>query len=234
MAKVGIKLADGRFHPILDEYGSVGKRLVLTTVCDGQSSAQIDFYRNSGTVAEPMQYVGTLVVDSLPQKYAGETSIELRVRSTGDGRIFAEAYEADGAGGTQKLEIDIAGFSAPEPDTGSLDIGGEQEDEVTVAAKRPFNPLVLVVVVVLVLLAAAAVFWFLSQGFPLLGNVYAEPPAREEAAISPPPVSDSRADMPETPPPENSRYSDNSSFSPESAIPDASRKALRTEFDRSL
>jgi hypothetical protein len=234
MAKVGIKLADGRFHPILDEYGSVGKRLVLTTVCDGQSSAQIDFYRNIETVAEPMQYIGTLVVDSLPQKYAGETSIELRVRSTGDGRIFAEAYEADGAGGTQKLEIDIAGFSIPEPDTDSLDIGGEQEHEVTVAVKRPFKPLVLVVAVVLALLVAATVFWFQYRDVPSGSNMRTESPAREKAAISPPQVPDETANIPETPPPENSRDSDNSSFSLESAIPDASRKALRTEFDRSL
>jgi hypothetical protein len=181
-----------------------------------------------------MQYIGTLVVDSLPRKYAGEMSIELRVRSTGDGRIFAEAFEADGAGGTQKLEIDVAEFSTTEHDTGGLDIGGEQEADVKVMAKRRFNPMVPLVIVAVVLLAAAAVFWFLSHGFPLPVNVYAEPPAREEAVISLPPVLDDMANIPAVPPPAilgNKRNSYNPS-EPGTVVPDASRKALRTEFGK--
>ncbi|MDR1231533.1 MAG: hypothetical protein LBK61_09050 [Spirochaetaceae bacterium] len=232
MAKVGIKLADGKFHPILDEYGIAGKRLVLTTVCDGQSSAQIDFYRNTETVAEPMQYIGTLVVDRLPQKYAGEMSIDLRVRSTGDGRIFAEAFEVDGTGSTQKLEIDIAELSASEHDADDFDINDTQENDVGVTAKRRFNPIVPLIIVAVVLLVAATVFWFLSHGFSLPRNAYAEPQPREETVISPPPVLDDMANIPAVPPPaipENNRYADHS---PElgTVVPDTSRKALRTEF----
>jgi hypothetical protein len=225
MAKVGIKLADGNFYPILDEYGSVGKKLVLTTVCDGQTSAQIDFYRyDEGAAGE---YIGSLVVDSLVRKYAGETVIDLRVRSSGDGRIFAEAYETDGAGGTQKLEIDIEGRNVRGMDGDGLDIDGEWSSGVKVAAKRRVSPVVPIVIAAIIFLVAAAVFLFLflSQGFPQPANVYAEPAVRE-AVVPPSAAGDAPPSLPESQDSEDFRKA----FEPRPAAPDASRKALRTEL----
>ena len=41
-AKIGIKLADGSFLPIMDEDVSASETLELTTVRDDQSSVQIN------------------------------------------------------------------------------------------------------------------------------------------------------------------------------------------------
>jgi hypothetical protein len=218
MAKIGIKLADGKFHPILDEHGSYGKRLVLTTASDGQSSAQIDFYRSGENVDEPMRYIGTLVVDRLPRKDAGEASIVLRVRSTGDGRIFAEAFDADGTDGTQKLEIDIAPFYETAYDTDDLHIYDEQEAVMRIATpRRRSNPLVPIVIGAIALLAAVTVLWFVFRGFSL-DFLYAQPPVREEAALPLPPAQNGRAAVPEAvlslPPAQDSRAA-----VPEAALP---------------
>jgi hypothetical protein len=225
MAKIGIKLADGKFYPILDEYGSTGKKLVLTTVCDGQTSVQIDFCRMSRTTAHKMEYIGTLVIESLAPKYAGETSLDLRVRSTKDGRFFAEAFEIDGTGETQKLEIDLEGFNLNEVD--GLGIDGDYG--VNVAGKRRFNPIVPVIIAAIIFLAAAFVFLFLflSQGFPQPANVYAEPQIREEVLVLPPPVHEETATIPPPAVPQNDRNARNP---PRVLVPDTSRKALRAEI----
>ena len=47
MAKIGIRLADGKFYPILEDGQPVKKRLVVTTVKDDQASVQIDVYRKA-------------------------------------------------------------------------------------------------------------------------------------------------------------------------------------------
>jgi hypothetical protein len=240
MAKVGIKLADGKFYPILDGNSSSGKKLVLTTVCDGQSSAQIDFYWNDEVMADQMRYIGTLVIEDLSQKYAGETSIELRVRSTGDGRVLAEAFEVDGTGGSQKLEVDVKGHDIKDSDDDVLD--DELSSGVKVVAKRRLNPITPVIVAAIIFLIAAIVFLFLFllPGCPSQPNVYTQPPAREEPVISPPPVLDESANMPEIPLPDPSQYdsrNDNRDGEPprETTVtetPDLSRKALRTETAR--
>lgn len=233
MEKVGIKLADGKFYPILDKYGSLGKNLVLTTVSDGQSLAQIDFYLAGNTAEE--QYAGTLVVDGLSQKYAGETSIDLKIWPSGDGRIFAEAYEIDGTGSAQKLEIDIASLDMEKLDADRFDMGGGWSSGVKVAAKRRFNPIVPMVIAAIIFLAVALgfLFLFLSQGLSLRENVYAEPQVREEPVIAQPPVLDDRANMPEPPSIPGGRDFGNT---PESATvvpnPNAFRKALRTELEQ--
>ena len=55
--KIGIKIADGSFYPILDGDTKQKKRMVLTTVKDGQESVQIDLYRGAGeTLEEAIKY----------------------------------------------------------------------------------------------------------------------------------------------------------------------------------
>jgi hypothetical protein len=177
-------------------------------------------------------------VDSLTQRYAGETFIDLRVRAAGNGRILAEAEETDGAGDLQKLEIDINALNADESDRNDarLDNGGDADSGVGTAKK--VNPVVPVVIAAVIFLLAALVFLFLflSQGFPHPANVYVEPQSREEAAVSPPVQSD--AAKPPEPPifvPETAGFpTDNSreSLPPETNVSDTSRKALRTETIR--
>jgi hypothetical protein len=237
MVKVGIKLANGKFYPIFDEYSFSAKKLELTTVRDGQTSAQIDFFRSDGS-ADEAQYIGTLVVDSLAQRYAGETSIDLRVHTAGDGRILVEAEETNGTGGLQKLEIDINALNTGVSDRDDVrfDNGGDADPRAVTAKKRPVNPVVPVVIAAIIFLIAALVFLFLflSQGFPHPVNIYEETQGRE--AVSPP-VQNEAVKTPELPDPASGSADflvDNfrESLPPETNVPDTSRKALRTETVR--
>ncbi|MDR1468609.1 MAG: hypothetical protein LBT00_04885 [Spirochaetaceae bacterium] len=234
MAKVGIKLANGKFYPILDENSFSAKKLELTTIRDGQTSAQIDFFR-SGESVDEAQYIGTLVVDNLLQKYAGETSIDLRVRATGDGRILAEAEETGGSDDPQKLEIDINALNMDEADReeARLDDGRDADSGVVATKKRSVSPVVPVVIAAIIFLVAALVFLslFLVQGFPR-PNIYAETQGRQT-------VQNDTAKTPEKPPsdpaPQATGVPANNSrevLPPQTNVPDTSRKALRTETVR--
>ena len=49
--KIGIKLADGSFYPIMEDGVPQKKLMELTTVQDNQTTASIDLYRSeSGTM----------------------------------------------------------------------------------------------------------------------------------------------------------------------------------------
>jgi hypothetical protein len=237
MTKVGIKLADGKFYPILDENSSVAKKLVLTTVRDGQTSAQIDFYRDDESV-DDIQYIGTLVVNDFMQRYAGETSIVLRVRAAGNGLILAEAEEADGTGGTQTLEIDLNALDTENLEKEGLGLDEKRESGVVAVKKRRLSPIVPIVIAAVLFLAAAGIFLFLflSQGFPRSANIYAETQFREEPANAPPvPIGNEAAKTPGAPPPDQMSQTDGYSreiFQTKTNAPDTSRKALRTETVR--
>jgi hypothetical protein len=248
MAKIGIKLANGTFYPILDEYSATGKKLTLTAARNGQSSAQIDFYRSNVSSMKAAQYIGSLVVDFLARKKDGEYSINLTVTSTADGRVLVEAREARGTSGTQKLEIALDSFNA-DADTGMTGGGlyavTGRNAGISEAKKRPVNPVVPVVIAAVLFLIAALVFLFLflSQGFPPPVNVYESPPAREEAAAATPPapsVREAARAFPSVPPtalPDD--LLEGADTSPQARRAETgekasgdSRKALRTETAR--
>ncbi|MDR0638612.1 MAG: hypothetical protein LBG27_06905 [Spirochaetaceae bacterium] len=237
MAKVGIKLANGKFYPILDEQSLSAKKLELTTVRDGQPSAQIDFFRSDESAGQT-QYIGTLVVDNLSKRYAGETSIDLRVHIAEYGRILAEAEETDGSGGPQKLEVDLNALNADDFDRDDASLDDERDSGVVTVEKRRINPVVPVVIAAIIFLIAAIVFLFLflSQGFPRPANIYTEPQSREEVMASPP-VENDAAKTPEPPPPDPASQTigspvDDSRETLPPVTNDTSRKALRTETAR--
>lgn len=91
--KIGIKVADGSFYPILDEGSLKKKRLVLTTVNDGQSSVQIDLYRGAGEKLEGASYIGSLLVDEIEAKAKGEAEIELTLGVDEDGTLHSLAKD---------------------------------------------------------------------------------------------------------------------------------------------
>jgi len=77
--KIGIKIADGTFFPILEEDSLKKKRLVLTTVNDNQSSVQIDLYKGKGENFTDPAYVGSLMIDSIAPVEKGIPEIELKI-----------------------------------------------------------------------------------------------------------------------------------------------------------
>jgi len=90
---IGIKIADGSYYPVLEERFTGTKRLTLTTVKDGQDRVQIDLYRGEGNTLDHAQYVGSLVIESIPPAPQGEPEIELILGVDAAGEMTAEASD---------------------------------------------------------------------------------------------------------------------------------------------
>ncbi len=124
MANIGIRLADGKFYPILDEGTVVRKRLIVTTVKDDQPSVQIDVYSSTGGVAADA-YVGSLIIENIPPRPSGEPDIRLELGLDEDGNLNAFARE-EATGEHQTLEVSLKALS--EEDTYDIPDFDLQED----------------------------------------------------------------------------------------------------------
>ncbi len=60
---IGLKLANGRFFPILEETERIAKRVVLTTVQKEQTQVKVDLYRGD-VESDPgsWEYIASLVL----------------------------------------------------------------------------------------------------------------------------------------------------------------------------
>jgi LysM repeat protein len=101
---IGIKIANGDFYPIMTEGKStVKKRLVLTTVHDGQENVQIDLFRSVSKSIQDAQYIGSLVVEDIKPRPKGEPSIEMIISCGADGTITADACDLDAGDGQRNV-----------------------------------------------------------------------------------------------------------------------------------
>ncbi|MGA2545154.1 MAG: Hsp70 family protein [Rectinemataceae bacterium] len=103
---IGLKLADGEFYPVLEDGTVARKRLVVTTVQDGQPSVQIDLYRGQGPTVENAVYIGSLVVEGIPKMAKGEPDIRMDLGLAKDGILTAFAQEAS-TGASQSLKVSL-------------------------------------------------------------------------------------------------------------------------------
>lgn len=110
MAKIGIRLADGKFYSILNEGIASKKRLVVTTVKDDQASVQIDVYRS--TEASDA-YIGSLVIENIPPRPSGEPDIRLDLSLDDDGNLLAFARE-EATGEHQALSVSLKSLAEEE------------------------------------------------------------------------------------------------------------------------
>lgn len=128
MARIGIKLADGSFFPIIEDETRQRKRMVLTVARPGQTSAQIDLLRYDG---DTEQYVGCLVLDELAGE--GSAELELIVGFEDDGTIDARVNDAVG-GQYQSLSVNVrtlesaGSFSLPDDSAYADDAFGDIGD----------------------------------------------------------------------------------------------------------
>ena len=111
--KIGLKLADGEFYPVLEDGTAARKRLVVTTVQDGQPSVQIDLYRGQGPTVEDASYIGSLVVEGIPKMAKGEPDIRMDLGLAEDGTLTAFAQEAS-TGASQSLKVSLEALSEEE------------------------------------------------------------------------------------------------------------------------
>jgi hypothetical protein len=133
--KIGIKVADGSFYPILDEGIAQKKRLVLTTVKDNQESVQIDLYKGRGEEMEDAAYVGSLLIENISPDTQGNAEVELVVGVDEEGNLESVAQDKR-TGARQSLSVglkdldesglyEVPDFSVEE-DTDLEDIFGEE------------------------------------------------------------------------------------------------------------
>ena len=204
-SNIGIKIANGEFYPILSESKAAKRRMVLTTVHDGQKSVQIDLYRSETRTMSDAQYLGTLVVEKLKTRKKGEPSVELVVSQDTEGEISAEAKDLDNPKAVEhaRLAISLASLhkdSAEEIDFPDLAPGGEERraDSALGFGKEGSGGMRMGKKLPLLPLLAAAVVVLAGAGFCIWRFVLSPPAAG--AKMTPPLIQ--QLDIPEEREPE--------------------------------
>ncbi|MBP7095064.1 MAG: Hsp70 family protein [Spirochaetia bacterium] len=111
--RIGIKLADGEFYPILPENRPARKRLIVTTVKDDQASVQIDLYRGEAARVTGDDYIGSLLITSIEPRPAGEPDIRLDVSLDAAGELAATATD-ESSGVSRSLRVSLASLPPEE------------------------------------------------------------------------------------------------------------------------
>jgi len=107
-SNIGIKIANGKFYPLIEENSLIKKRMILTTVHDNQPSVQIDLFRSTVGVMTDAQYIGSLVVENIKPRPKGEPSIEMVISSNSRGEIIADAIDLDTTAGGEHYVLTVS------------------------------------------------------------------------------------------------------------------------------
>ncbi len=146
-SRIGIKLADGSFFAILDrDETDKKKRLVLTTVRDGQTQVHIDLYQglDSEATSGSGEYVGSLVIDGINPTNKGEADITLLVGIDADGNLSATATD-NSSGERQSLSVGLetlgggSDFDMPNFEIDDFEAG--MDDEISDGLADPLEDL---------------------------------------------------------------------------------------------
>jgi LysM repeat protein len=224
-SSIGIKIANGEFYPILSESKAAKRRMVLTTVHDGQKSVQIDLYRSETRTMTDAQYLGTLVVEKLKTRKKGEPSVELVVSQDTEGEISAEAKDLDNPKAVEhaRLSISLSSLhkdSAEEIDFPDLASGTEERRADSalgfgaenagrrrgMGKKFPLIP--LIIIAILVLAGAGFCIWRFVLSPPaspsknaLQGiETHEDHELETPLAVPPPDLPSAAPELPSTPP----------------------------------
>jgi LysM repeat protein len=200
---IGIKVADGSYYPVL-EHGFTGrKKLTLTTVKNNQDKVQIDLYRGDGKSLSEAHYLGSLILENIPEAAKGVPEIELSIGVDPDGRLSAEASDVS-TGESQRFTASLTTLAtedtyqeaefALEPEaplTGESYRAAETEHREQRQERRGPNVILLVLFVLLGVLLVAAIAYFVYRGIqgpqvpPLSTSQTTSQPAQKPAAPAP-------------------------------------------------
>lgn len=179
---IGIKIANGEFYPILEEGTSVKKRLILTTVHDGQESVQIDLYKSESISMSDAEYIGSLVIEHIAPKPKGEPSIEMTITSHDSEELIAEAVDLDVPNDSERHQLTVSLKALEQSDTYDLpdfelDTSVEhppaglyerasaiREQEDQKEQKKPFPLIPVLLGLAIVILIALLVYLFVFNG----------------------------------------------------------------------
>lgn len=115
MDKIGIKLADGSFYPILEDGKPEKKNISLTTVKDNQTTVHVDLFRSPSGGMEDAQYIDTLEIDNLNPHTNGDPNLSFDISLDEDGSLSAEIHDPEtGLQSSRKVSISSLGNTVAE------------------------------------------------------------------------------------------------------------------------
>ncbi len=89
MKKIGIRLADGSFYPIMEDGNPSSKKLGLTTVKDNQTKIIVDLYRSKSGTMEDAEYIDSLQIENLVAHPNGSMDIPLHIELDENNKLSA-------------------------------------------------------------------------------------------------------------------------------------------------
>ena len=130
--KIGIKLADGSFYPIMEDGVPQKKLMELTTVQDNQTTASIDLYRSESGTMEDAEYVDTLEISELVPHPGGEASMSFTIQLEENNMLSAEVLDPE-SGKTSATKADLVNLPSEKrnsvPDYTLSEISDEEFEE---------------------------------------------------------------------------------------------------------
>ena len=131
MKKIGIKLADGTFFPILEE-GSPGKKEInLTTVKDNQTKVKLDLYRSEKSSIDEAEYLDTLEISKMKKHPNGEPNIGLEISLDENNELSAKIVDKE-SGAESQFSISLLSKTKNEKNSAT-----ENSDEGVALADLP-------------------------------------------------------------------------------------------------
>ena len=131
MKKIGIKLADGTFFPILEE-GSPGKKEInLTTVKDNQTKVKLDLYRSEKSSIDEAEYLDTLEISKMKKHPNGEPNIGLEISLDENNELSAKIVDKE-SGAESQFSISLLSKTKNEKNSAA-----ENSDEGVALADLP-------------------------------------------------------------------------------------------------
>ncbi len=106
MRTIGIKLADGSFYPVLEEFSNSEKQLDLTTAHNNQTKIMVDLYRSKNCSMEDAEYVDSLQIENLVAHPNGEPDISFSVSIDENNKLSAKIKDFE-TGNQSKTTITL-------------------------------------------------------------------------------------------------------------------------------
>lgn len=115
---IAVRIANGSFVKVLDTSSRTRRRLVLTTVRDGQTSVKIDLFRASADDLSDAEYVSSLTIDDIEPAEHGTPDIALLLGVDDNNNLNATAIDKK-SGESQSLSFNLspgaeAGYEGPD------------------------------------------------------------------------------------------------------------------------
>ena len=131
--KIGIKLADGSFYPILEEGAPQSKIIELTTVRDDQTTVQLDLYRSSSDDMEDAEYVDTLLVENLLPRPKETPTLNLKIEIDAENVLSATIEDCE-SGESSETKVSLVNLDSSDrtivPDFSMIDAETADNEEV--------------------------------------------------------------------------------------------------------